>query len=97
MIQGTMMQDTLAGPTPQASLANEETVRQHLPAACLPALTPREVKLMQGLAAGRTNQQLARAFHRSEKTIRNWLTRLYLKLGAHNRTEAVAIYQRRGG
>ena len=91
-----MMQDTLASPTPQASLATEETARQGLPAACLPALTPREVELMQGLAAGHTNQQIARTLHRSEKTIRNQLTRLYGKLGARNRAEAVAIHLWRG-
>lgn len=93
-----MMQETLASPAPPASLATEETARLRLPAACLPALTPREVELMQGLAAGRTpTGNWPDAFHHSEKTIRNWLTRLYLKLGAPNRAGAVAIYLRLGG
>jgi|LNAP01.1.fsa_nt_gb DNA-binding NarL/FixJ family response regulator len=91
-----MMQDTLASPAPQTSMATEETARQHLSATNQPALTSREVELMRGLAAGLTNQQIARTLHRSEKTIRNQLTRLYEKLGARNRTEAVAIHLRRG-
>lgn len=91
-----MMQDTLASPAPQTSLATEETARQRLSATNQPALTSREVELMRGLAAGLTNQQIARTLHRSEKTIRNQLTRLYGKLGARNRTEAVAIHLRRG-
>ena len=90
------MQDTLAISVPQTSLATEETARQRLSATNQPALTPREVELMRGLAAGHTNQQIARTLHRSEKTIRNQLTRLYGKLGARNRTEAVAIHLRRG-
>lgn len=59
-------------------------------------LTSNEARLILGLAAGHTNQQIAQELHRSEKTIRNQLTRLYRKLGARNRAEAVAIHLRRG-
>src|SRR6188472_1389361 len=60
-----------------------------------PALfTPREIALMRWVAAGCTNAQIGLNAHRSEKTVRNQLTRLYAKLGARNRAEAVAIYMR---
>lgn len=92
------MQENLASPALEEPFAMEELALQKiLLAGCQPALTAREDALMQGLAAGYTNQQLARTFHRSEKTIRNQLTRLYQKLGVRNRTEAVAIYLRQGG
>lgn len=56
------------------------------------ALNEREHRLLDQLAAGRTNVQIGLHLHRSEKTVRNQLTRLYRKLGAGNRAEAVALY-----
>ena len=86
------MQESLANPPMQDSPA--ATALQPAAKPCPPRLTPCEQALMQGLAAGRTNQQIAQALHRSEKTIRNQLTRLYEKLNARNRAEAVAIHLR---
>ena len=59
-------------------------------------LTPNEVHMLEWLAAGRTNAQIAQCVGRSAKTIGNQLTSVYAKLGAVNRAEAVAIYLRRG-
>jgi DNA-binding CsgD family transcriptional regulator len=58
------------------------------------ALTPVEHRLVQWLAAGRTNAQIGEHLGRSEKTVRNQLTRVYLKLGAANRAQAVAVLLR---
>lgn len=58
------------------------------------ALTTHELNLLQWLCAGQTNAQIGRALGRSEKTIRNQLTRLYEKLEAANRAHAVAVYLR---
>lgn len=62
----------------------------------LTTLTDAEHRILQWLAAGRTNAQIALCVGRSEKTIRNQLTRLYAKLDVVNRTEAVAVYLRAG-
>lgn len=57
-------------------------------------LTSRELRLLEWLALGRTNVQIGQCAGRSEKTVRNQLTALYLKLGAANRAEAVALWLR---
>ena len=59
-------------------------------------LTPNERRLLEWLAAGRTNAQIARCVNRSDKTVSNQLTRVYAKLGVVNRTEAVAVFLRGG-
>lgn len=66
-------------------------------ALSLVLLSPNEAALMHWLARGYTNAQIGLCAHRSEKTVRNQLARLYAKLGAGNRAEAVAIYMRMGG
>jgi DNA-binding CsgD family transcriptional regulator len=58
------------------------------------ALTAGESMLVRWLAAGRTNAQIGQCLGRSEKTVRNQLTRVYAKLGAANRAEAVALFLR---
>lgn len=60
----------------------------------LALLSAHEIALMHAMTAGNTNAQLGALVNRSEKTVRNQLTHLYLKLGARNRTEAVAIFMR---
>lgn len=55
-------------------------------------LTRNEMRLLDWLALGRTNAQIARCANRSDKTVSNQLTRVYAKLGVANRTEAVAVY-----
>lgn len=55
----------------------------------LELLTPRELEILSGIAAGRSNAELAQQFHLSHQTIRNYTTRLYDKLGVTSRTAAV--------
>ena len=57
-------------------------------------LTPAEHRMLQWLAAGRTNAQIGLCLARSEKTVRNQLTHLYAKLHVASRAEAVAVYLR---
>lgn len=58
-------------------------------------LTRVELSLMEGLCAGMTNAEIAATIGRSEKTVRNQLTKVYAKLGVSNRAGAVALYLRR--
>ncbi|WIG17782.1 response regulator [Kocuria rosea] len=53
------------------------------------ALTAREIEILQRLATGATNRQLARALFISEATVKTHLVHIYDKLGVDNRTQAV--------
>lgn len=55
------------------------------------SLTGIERELLVWLAAGRTNDEMARLRVRSPATIRNQLAKLYRKLGVSTRAEAVAF------
>ena len=53
-------------------------------------LTPREVEVLHLLAGGASNQGIARALTVSEGTVKAHISHILGKIGAHNRTEAVA-------
>ena len=53
------------------------------------ALTPREVELLQYVAQGYTNTQVARRMGLSEGTVRTHLNHIYERLGVTSRTAAV--------
>ena len=59
-------------------------------------LTTKELQVLQLLAQGCTNAQLARRLHRSPKTIDHHVSAILEKLGVHSRTEAVATALARG-
>jgi DNA-binding CsgD family transcriptional regulator/tetratricopeptide (TPR) repeat protein len=59
-------------------------------------LTGKELEVLQLLAQGCTNAQLARRLHRSTKTIDHHVCSLLEKLGVHSRVEAVAAAFKRG-
>jgi len=59
-------------------------------------LSDREIEVLARLAQGLSNKQIAAQLSRSEATIATHLRRIYGKLGAHTRTQAIAI-ARRGG
>jgi len=60
------------------------------------SLTAREVDVLQLVAKGHSNRQIADELNVSPRTVEVHLTHLYRKLGADNRTKAVAIAARRG-
>lgn len=53
------------------------------------ALSPREIEILQRLATGATNRQLAKALFISEATVKTHLVHIYDKLGVDNRTQAI--------
>lgn len=55
-------------------------------------LTKRERALLEGLAKGLTNRELARDFGISDNTVKFHLSNLFEKLGVSNRTKAIAFY-----
>lgn len=59
-------------------------------------LTPRELEVLQLLAAGQTNRQIADSLVVTERTVKFHVSSILAKLGAGNRTEAVALANQRG-
>jgi DNA-binding NarL/FixJ family response regulator len=80
---------------PVASSAVLRRVRGETPAAG-PSLTPREREVLEALAQGLGNKQIAARLGVSERTIKFHVSSLFEKLGARNRTEAVTIAARAG-
>jgi DNA-binding NarL/FixJ family response regulator len=52
-------------------------------------LTPRERELLELLGEGLDNVRIADRLHLGEQTVRNYLSRLYSKLGVRTRTAAI--------
>lgn len=51
-------------------------------------LTRREQEILECVANGMRNGEIARALHVAESTVKSHLTSAYLKLGVSNRTQA---------
>ncbi|RMX05015.1 DNA-binding response regulator [Corticibacter populi] len=77
----------------QGAATSEEEQRI---AARIGELTPQQAKVLQMVAAGRLNKQIAHELGISEATIKAHMTAILRKLGASNRTQAVAIVNRLG-
>lgn len=55
-----------------------------------PALTPREIQLLELLATGLSNRAIAKKTFISEATVKTHLVHIYGKLGVDNRTAAIS-------
>jgi DNA-binding NarL/FixJ family response regulator len=60
------------------------------------ALTPREIEVLQHIAGGNRNRDIAQRLFISEETVKVHIKHIMEKLGASDRTQAVAIGVRRG-
>jgi DNA-binding NarL/FixJ family response regulator len=60
----------------------------------LSSLSPQERRILELLADGLTNRQIATEMYLAEKTIKNYVSNLLMKLGMSRRTEA-AVYAAR--
>lgn len=63
----------------------------------LSQLTPRELQILLQVAAGLSNKQIAIAFNLTEKTVKYYVTNIYLKLQVRNRVEAALLVQKHHG
>lgn len=61
-----------------------------------PKLTPREMDVLRLVSRGRTNKEMASAMFISEETVKSHMKSLFLKLGVHDRAEAVSVSMQRG-
>ena len=60
----------------------------------LAALTPQERRILDLIAEGKTNRQIAEALHLAEKTVKNYVSNLLSKLGMERRTQAATYAAR---
>lgn len=84
---------TVLGGDAQAGLADQIRMRRAEPAV---ALTERERRILELVAAGRTNEEIGRDVHLSPATVKTHLRHVFGKLGAADRASAVAEGMRRG-
>lgn len=61
-----------------------------------PALSDREVEVLDLIAAGRRNPDIARFLVLSDKTVRNHVSNIFAKLGVTDRSEAIVLGREAG-
>lgn len=61
------------------------------PAGDVPLLTEREVEVLDGMSRGKSNSQIGGELFLSEDTIKTHARRLFRKMGAADRAQAVAL------
>ena len=54
-------------------------------------ITPRELEVLELIAAGLSNREIAERVHVSENTVKTHSSRVFDKLGARRRTQAVQL------
>ena len=62
----------------------------------LDELTPRELSVLEGIAEGMDNAELAASLGVSEKTVRNHITRIFDKIRVKHRYEAIVLAREAG-
>lgn len=62
----------------------------------LTPLTPREIEILNVIAQGNSNRDIANALCISEQTVKNHITSILRKLVANDRTHAVVLALRQG-
>jgi DNA-binding CsgD family transcriptional regulator len=58
------------------------------------SLSPREAEVMDSISRGMRNADIATLLQVRQKTVKNHVNRIFTKLGARSRVEAVLIWQR---
>ena len=61
-----------------------------------PTLTERELEVLQLIATGRSNTEIARALVVSDKTVRNHVSNIFAKLGVPDRAQAIVRARQAG-
>jgi DNA-binding NarL/FixJ family response regulator len=65
--------------------------RGQKPVGAPPALSEREMQVLAGMSRGRSNSEIGRELYLSEDTVKTHARRLFRKLGAADRAQAVAL------
>jgi pimeloyl-ACP methyl ester carboxylesterase/DNA-binding CsgD family transcriptional regulator len=70
--------------------------RGSTPAATFSELTTREGQILEHIARGLDNAQIAAHLGMSEKTVRNHITHIFDKIGVENRSQAIVLARENG-
>ena len=54
-------------------------------------LTPREIEILKLVAKGSSNREIAEALYITEKTVYNYMTRIFNRLDLRDRTQAALV------
>ena len=65
-----------------------------LSTACMAELSPQERRLFPLVAEGKTNKEIAVALSLSDKTVKNYISNMYSKLGITRRSQVATLYAR---
>ncbi|MEK6311806.1 MAG: response regulator transcription factor [Curtobacterium sp.] len=85
---GARLVAQLAGP-PSVSPSSSPGVRERFP-----DLTPREADVLDRIAAGRSNPEIAAELFLTVPTVKSYVNQVFAKLGVRSRAEAVALVLR---
>lgn len=88
-IRGAAAGETVLGPPIAARLLDRMTAPSR-------ALTARELEVVEQLAVGGSNREIAKRLFISEATVKSHLVHIFGKLGVTSRTKVVAIARQRG-
>jgi DNA-binding NarL/FixJ family response regulator len=77
-------------------LASRQREREHQELLCVQQLTHREKEILQCLAEGLNDRQIAQQLHISVETERNHMTSIFAKLGVRSRLQAILFAIRCG-
>jgi DNA-binding NarL/FixJ family response regulator len=95
LVQQSLVQQSLVqtGQSSQSQPLETSPVAasKEVSAELLSELTPREQEILQLIAQGSSNREIAQSLYISEKTVKNHITNLLSRLGLRDRTQA-AIY-----
>jgi DNA-binding NarL/FixJ family response regulator len=64
---------------------------QHVRHDPLESLTPQEKRILELIGEGLTNRQIGERMFLAEKTVKNYISGLFAKLGMERRTQAAAL------
>ena len=77
-------------------LASKEREKEYMEHSAVQQLTLREKEILQCLAEGQNDRQIAQQLHISVETERNHMTSIFAKLGVNSRLQAILFAIRRG-
>jgi PAS domain S-box-containing protein len=85
-----LIEDITAAKEGELARRELDSLRQSL----LGKLSTQERRILEHMAAGSTNRQIAQELSLAEKTVRNYVSNLFAKLAMHHRSEAAAFAAR---
>jgi DNA-binding NarL/FixJ family response regulator len=98
-VRGAVTGDMLLAPQITRRLV-ESFVRRPPPggraSADLESLTDRELEVLRHIACGRSNAEIARLLYVSDETVKTHASRIFMKLGVRDRTQAVIFAYEHG-